>query len=179
MEACSNIKSKDYNSFIRIIEEYLPGNSENQIRKMYKKHKNTFVGYYLDETLIGICYGWPRKEEAVKEHSFSIAGIAIIHPYNAQGRGAKLITYFEQKVIEMGYDTISVGSADGYVEKFYLKNGYIPTEYKVLREGKETYVHPISSFKDYQDLNKDEVIRKVGGYHGFIVFYKKCCQKHS
>ena len=55
-------------------------------------------------------------------------GIAIVQPYNAVGRGGKLISLFEQCVSALGYKNISLGSADGYVERFYIKNGYTPVE---------------------------------------------------
>lgn len=172
MEQCKTISQDDYLSFLKIMDEYLPGDNEEQIYRMYKKYHSAFVGYYLEDILIGICYGWPRSEVVEDDFSFSLSGIAIIHPHNSQGRGSKLISYFEESVKGMGYNNVSVGSADGYVEKFYMQNGYKPVQYKVLREGKDTYIHPLNSIEDYQQLNKDNIMENVNGYHGFVVFDK-------
>lgn len=172
MEECKIIRDEDYGAFEAIMNDYLPGNSAEKVLGMYRKYRDAFVGYYKEDNLIGICYGWPRSEEVAEDSSFSIVGIAIVHPNHAQGRGAKLLSYFEQKVKEMGFTKVSVGSADGYVEKFYMQNGYIPKEYKVLRDGQDTYVHLLSSPMDYERLNKEEILRQVDGYHGFIVFEK-------
>ncbi len=172
MELCKNIEKADYNKFIDIMKLYLPDSDESLVNRMYEKYKNTFVGYYIDDLLVGICYGWPRREAVADDESYTIEGIAIIHPFNAQGRGPKLLAYFEQRVKELGFFKISVGSADGYVERFYLKNGYIPKEYKVLRNDKEAYVHKILTDQDYHMLNRNELIQRVKGYHGFIVLCK-------
>lgn len=172
MEVCKHIEKEEYNKFIHIMRLYLPDSDEGMVNRMYEKYKNTFVGYYLDDSLIGICYGWPRSEIVAEDDSYTIDGIAIVHPFNAEGRGGRLLAYFEQRVKELGFCKISLGSADGYVERFYLKNGYVPKEYKVLRNNKEAYIHNILTVQDYHMLNRDEIIEREKGYHGFIVFRK-------
>lgn len=171
-EECRQIEDKDYNEFIQIMRAYLPGSDEDMVGRMYEKYREAFVGYFIDGRLAGICFGWPRREQVALDASFQLDGIAIIHPYNARGRGSRLISFFEQRVKGMGYGMITLGSADGYVEGFYMKNGYEPAEYKVLRKDKDAYVHRIPSVSDYYRLDRAEIMKRVDGYHGFIVFRK-------
>jgi GNAT superfamily N-acetyltransferase len=60
-----------------------------------------------------------------------LQGIAIQSDYAGQGYGSQLLNRFEEQVRQRGGRMVSLGSAAGYVEHFYLKNGYVPVEYLV------------------------------------------------
>ena len=89
----------------------------------------TPYGFWGAIAIIGVCFGYECRQD-----EFCLDGIAIIHPHNGLGKGGKLLAFFETQVAALGYKKISLGSADGYVEKFYLKNGYTPTELKMYAE---------------------------------------------
>ena len=116
MEIVKIIPESDYAALKQITDEYLPGTKLTDLEKMYKQFPSAVVGYYIDDKMIGVCYGFEIDKE-----NFMLDGIAIVQPYNAVGRGGKLISLFEQCVSALGYKNISLGSADGYVERFYNK----------------------------------------------------------
>lgn len=70
---------------------------------------------------------------------FVLQGIAVnldeTRSFARRGIGSRMLAVFEQKVREMGYAGVSVGSADdARVEHFYVKNGYAPLELVALDE---------------------------------------------
>lgn len=174
MEYCRGIEKADYDRFLEIMHEYLFGD-DDFIARMYEKYPKVYGGYFIDGLMVGVCYGWPRSEQVTDDDSFTLEGIALIEPYNKCGRGSKLLAFFEEGVKELGFGRASVGSAGGYVEKYYMKNVYRPIEFKVIIEEKSTYVLKINSMDEYNRLNEKErerIIEEVGGCHSFIVFDK-------
>lgn len=49
---------------------------------------------------------------------------------------------FEDQCLEAGFSVISLGSASGYVEHFYSKNGYAVREYRFEVERSDVMVSP-------------------------------------
>jgi len=189
MEVVKIIPESDYNALENIITEYLPGGTEHT-RYICKNFPTTVVGYYLDSELIGYAYGLAHPESDGK--TFTLDGIAIVEPYNAIGRGGKLLAFFEKCVYNLGFFSIDVGSAGGYVERFYLKNGYKAMELKILvenddwKEKQKGYPFPVAEVQtqgeykklviivtDYYTMNKDEITEYYGGVDSFFVFEKK------
>ena len=62
---------------------------------------------------------------------WSAGWICDSYDHAATGLGGRLLAAFEEHAGAVGYRSISVGSADGYVERFYLSHGYQQTEYMV------------------------------------------------
>jgi len=186
MEKINVVPSNDFVNFNNIVQEYLPGTSERELHKKFNSPNTVFTGYYLDEKLIGVCFG----ESTDTEH-FTLIGIAIIHPHNKQGRGSKLLSYFESIVKSKGNKKISLGSAgDRYVESFYINNGYIVSSLKILTENetwkqKKNDLVPISKIETqgkytklvienllYDTTDKDNVCEFYAGCDCFYVFEK-------
>ena len=186
MEMIKVIPESDYSALESIIAEYTPGTEHSKY--ICKNFPTTVVGYYLDSKLIGYAYGLAGADSK----SFTLDGIAIVHPYHAQGRGGKLLKFFENQVFDLGYRCIGLGSADGYVERFYIKNGYTPLELKILVEGddwkekQQGYAFPVAEIQtqgeytklvlavnDYAAMNKDEITQHYGGVDSFFIFEKK------
>ncbi len=186
MEIVQGISQGDYSRAENIVREYLPDTEPEKLRAMYAEFSRAFLGYYIDGLLIGLCYGAPA--DAAR---FTLSGIAIMHPYNAQGRGAKLIGKFEEAAFSLGYARISLGSGDGYVERFYMKNGYTAVALKILtergdwKEKANGYAFPVASVEtqgeytklvisvtDYCAMNKRAIQDYYGGVHSFFVFEK-------
>jgi len=81
---------------------------------------------------IGVCYGCPLREEIHEDaHTALLRGIAVIKEHSARGHGTQLLRYFEQQAANAGFHRVTVGSAGGYVERFYTKNGYRPVRFLV------------------------------------------------
>ena len=182
METVKIIPESDYDLLKNIANEYL---SDTNIDNICEKYPTAVVGYYINDTLIGVCYGLEIDKE-----NFMLDGIAIVQPYNAKGRGGKLISLFEQCVFDLGYKNISLGSADGYVERFYIKNGYTPIELKIYveddswknkhqkypiaytqKEGEKTKL--VINVTDYYNMNQKEIREYYNGTDSFFVFEKR------
>jgi GNAT superfamily N-acetyltransferase len=54
----------------------------------------------------------------------SFKGIAVEANLWRHGIGSALLAEFERRVRDRGYSRIGLGSAGGYVDAFYEKNGY-------------------------------------------------------
>jgi len=185
MENIKEISVGDFISFNSIVQEYLLGTSEEELNKLYNDKNNVFIGYYLDNKLIGVCFG-----EIFDNENYSLVGIAITYPYNKQGRGSKLLKYFEDIVKIKGYKNITVGSADGYVEHFYIKNGYILLSLKILTDNDEwkkieNEIFPITKIETqgkyiklvienicYETTDKNYLCKYYNGCECFYVFKK-------
>ena len=185
METVKPIPAEDYGALAAIADEYL-GQDPAALQAMYRAAPGAFAGYYIDDALVGCCYG-----KSGDGGSFALEGIAVVHPYHARGRGGKLLAFFEKAVAALGYTHIGLGSAGGYVERFYMKNGYRPTALKILVEGDgwrqkqgacsypvtavETqgpYTKLVLSAADYANMNKDEIAAQYGGVESFFIFEK-------
>lgn len=174
MEFCRGITRNDIARFDEIRHEYLFGDDEF-IMSMYEKYPEAYGGYFIDDMMVGVCYGWPRSEQVDDDDSFTLDGIALIEPYNKCGRGSLLLKFFVDSAGKLGYGRVSVGSAGGYVERYYLKNGFRPIEFKVMIEDAPTFVLPVASMDEYNaltDARRAEIVEAVGGNHSFIVFDK-------
>ncbi|MCL2287515.1 MAG: GNAT family N-acetyltransferase [Firmicutes bacterium] len=187
METVKTVPESDYELLEKIVEEYL-GGTEN-IKAICRDYPATVAGYYIDDRLVGCAYGFPSPWGDDK--CFSLDGIAIEWDYKAQGRGSKLLQFWEKCVYELGFSRVDVGSAGGYVEHFYLKNGYKPIELKILVEGdgwkekQKGYAFPVAELQTQGEYNKlvikaascdemdkDEVTGHYGGVESFYVFGK-------
>lgn len=185
MDNIKEIPVDDLSKLIDIVQEYLPGTTEDELKSWYYNNHNLFAGYYLDDNLIGVCFGKQKGKTEIQ-----LSGIAVIHPYNKQGRGSKLIKYFENVVKTTKYEKISLGSADGYVEHFYLKNGYKAMSLKILTDNdawqnKTHAMYPVSRVEtqegctklviediDYETADKKQICEFYNGCDCFYVFEK-------
>jgi GNAT superfamily N-acetyltransferase len=187
VEVIKIIPKEDYDEMKKIVEEYLTGTEE--IKAICENFPTAAAGYYICGKLIGCAYGFASPWGV--EAAFSLDGICIVHPYNGAGRGGKLLAFWEKRVYEMGFRSVDLGCAGGYVERFYLKNGYTPIELKILvkgggwKEKQKNYPFPVAevqtqgeftklvlAVKDYASMNKDEITKHYGGEDSFFVFKK-------
>ena len=67
---------------------------------------------------------------------------------------------------EYGAPSVSLGSAGGYVEKFYIDCGYTPTEYKVWENGASVVEKRFDTIEDYYTYSRKNE-------DGFVVMCKK------
>lgn len=126
------IPETQFQTAFQIKMEYLDDEPFEIFHPRYRTYPDLFVGCFQDQTLIGVCYGWPFSDDFPEETGkILLKGITIIHPFSGKGYGSQLLGCFEEQVRKRGRWTITLGSAEGYVEHFYLKNGYQPVEYLI------------------------------------------------
>ena len=86
------------------------------------------VGCILHGGVIGIAYGSPSRRKA---GFIILRGIAVQSRQAKLGYGSRLLQFFESRSQERGFHAVSLGSAGGYVDHFYEKNGYHCVAYLV------------------------------------------------
>jgi len=106
---------------------------------MRGKCRELFVGCRRQGRLVGICYGWAAGKERCREGTIVLHGIAMVEEFAGQGYGSRVLRFFEEQVKRAGYGTVSVGSAGGYVDRFYMKNGYKPVAFMVCVPSDRSY----------------------------------------
>lgn len=125
------LNEKNSAQFFGLAAEYLPGSSPEKMSERSKLFPGAFLALECHGKVIGVCFGWARNLDVREDRSFVLDGIAVMSNFQKNGYGKVLLAAFEKAAAGYGYSLISVGSAGGYVEKFYMDCGFIPKEYKV------------------------------------------------
>ncbi len=136
-------------AFYRLVNEYLPDSDPAQLREYAILFPKAFLVLLENKEVIGVAFGWHRKLKFPEDDSFVLNGIAVRHDKQQNGYGKQLLQAFEQVVKEYGAPFVSLGSAGGYVEKFYIDCGYTPTEYKVWENGVPVVEKQFTDMNDY------------------------------
>lgn len=152
--------------FYSLAAEYLPGSSLEKMRERAEIFPKAFTALEHNDEVIGVCFGWARKLDAPEDRSFVLDGIAVRQDFRKKGYGKILLDAFEKAAMGYGYSLISVGSAGGYVEKFYMNCGFIPKEYKVWENGSPKVEKTFSSAADYFSYKRKNA-------DGFVVMEKE------
>lgn len=153
--------------FFQLMEEYLPGSEPETVCQKTADCPKTCLLVAIDEKVIGIAYGWPR-EAALLQKEYCLDGIAVRYEYWGKGIGSMLLKAFEEGVLAYGYHKLSVGSAEGLTENFYLKNGFVPKCFKTYEDGRIVVRKDFSSMEEYERYERTE--------EGFVVFEKELSQ---
>jgi GNAT superfamily N-acetyltransferase len=98
------------------------------MRECWERHPELVVCCRESATVIGVCFGAPSARDGDEAE---LRGIAVAAARAGRGIGSALLERFEAAVGRAGYARIGVGSAPGYVERFYLRHGYELGEFMV------------------------------------------------
>ena len=112
--------------------------NKTKFMEQYNAHPELFRAVYDQNNIVGVCHAAEHEN-----HLIIIHGIAVEPAYSGKGLGGKLLKEIEIAAKKLGGKTLSVGSAAGYVEKFYIKNGFKP-------------IHFIAIIPKEQPINKQE-----------------------
>lgn len=163
---CTLLNENNEKDFYALAVQYLPGSSQEKMKKYAAIFPKAFIALTLGCEVIGIVFGWDRRIEFPEDNSFILDGIAVKYEYEKRGYGKILLKAFEKAAGSYGASAVSLGSAGGYVEKFYMECGYIPKEYKVWKNGAaevEKVFDDVEEYYAYQRKSDD----------GFVVMEKK------
>ncbi len=105
--------------FCRMVREYLPGNAWEEVLTNRKYFPNATLMLLRDGVLRGCAFGRASKRPG----EFVLDGIAVESQLWRNGYGSKLLAQFEKAANAYGFHKVSLGSAGGFVEKFYIHNG--------------------------------------------------------
>lgn len=93
-----------------------------------------------------------------EDASFCLDGIAIRWDHQKKGYGSALLQEFVKAARAYGCKTVTVGSAGGYVEHYYIENGFVPIQYKYFDEEgihiEKTY-RDMADYENYTRLHAD------------------------
>lgn len=152
--------------FYDLAAEYLPDSNQDKMKEYAVIFPKAFIALVQNHEIIGVVFGWDRKLEHPEDNSFVLDGIAIKYVYEKRGYGKILLKAFEESARGYGASVVSLGSAGGYVEKFYMDCGYLPKEYKVWDNGVAVTEKVFESINDYKTYQRKSV-------DGFVVMEKK------
>ena len=79
---------------------------------------------------VGVATGKPRGPPVAE-----LAGLGVRPARRREGIGSRLLERFETNAVAAGFETVSLGSAGGYVDEFYADRGYQPASILVRLEG--------------------------------------------
>ncbi|PSQ19088.1 hypothetical protein BRD00_02245 [Halobacteriales archaeon QS_8_69_26] len=116
------VDEADLDEFRRLHNRYVDRDeSPGTVRGWYEDHPELLVGAYRDGDLVGHCLGQPGDDGVVE-----LAGIAVENDHQRRGIGTGLLAEFEARAATLGFSRVTLGSAGGYVDRFYRENGYDP-----------------------------------------------------
>ncbi|MBS4200975.1 GNAT family N-acetyltransferase [Bacillus sp. FJAT-49732] len=163
------IKKENYEIAHDFQCEYLDDESFQDFSFRVECNPDLYLIAMNEQELAGVCYGHPSNRD---EQAIQLQGIAVNleeeKGYARKGIGSKLIADFEKTAKRLGYKKLDLGSADDVkVEKFYLKNGFQPSELVAKNSNHEEYervkIDDYETGKKVQEqlrmkYNPDEVI---------------------
>ncbi|MDI6738717.1 MAG: GNAT family N-acetyltransferase [Nanoarchaeota archaeon] len=128
------IKPDDFKQADIFMEKYLYLGSRPRtyqfLLKKLKENPSLFSGLYLDNEIIGVIQGFPRKDYIL------LSEIAIDEKFRNRGFGSMLLKEFEKKALEYNYLYIKTGAEDTAII-FYSANGYLPSLFIQVKEKDE------------------------------------------
>lgn len=89
------------------------------VKKSYKREPSLFVGAYDKHKLIGILFGYIKKQKIL------LGEMAILEEYRNKKIGSILLSFFEKQAKKLNKKYIELGAC-GSAESFYLKKDYKP-----------------------------------------------------
>jgi GNAT superfamily N-acetyltransferase len=104
---------------VEIAMEFLGQSGTDDLRADFAAHPELTIALTIDGAVQGVAFGHP-----VQDGGASLQGITVDDAHTARGLGSLLLASFERAAADAGCRTVSLGSGPGYVEHFYLKNGY-------------------------------------------------------
>ena len=146
--------------------EYLPGSEPEKMKRYEKTFPDAFIAVTDGNEITGLAFGWSRSIEFPDDKSFALDGIAVRYDCQKNGIGSRLLECFEKAVEQYGAKSVSVGSAGGYVENFYINRGYIPRCYKLWIEDKPVIAQKFNGMTDYYSYEREDD-------GGFVVMEKQ------
>ncbi len=142
--------------FFAFCAEYLPGSEPEKMKRYEKMFPQAFIAVTENDEIIGAVFGLSRKIEFPEDKSFSLDGIAVRYDRQKNGIGSRLLERFEMAAEQYGAKSVSVGSAGGYVEKFYTDRGYMPQCYKLWINDKPVIAKEFSTIADYYSYERED-----------------------
>ena len=126
-----------------------------EMRPWYADTPELFAGAFDADEMVGVVTG--RQADQTHAHLF---GLGVMPNYRRQGIGAELVAAFEAGAANLGVDRVSVGSAGGYVDRFYAAQGYEPWTVLVRTPAEDEPVPPDGAYDVVEERAEDGVRKR-------------------
>lgn len=165
-----NLSPAQKEAFYALAAEYLPDSEPERMRSHEAGYAQAYLAVVEGGQVVGVAFGWPRWLEDAQDRTFMLDGIAVRGDCRRRGLGRALLSALEAAAACYGAQGVSVGSAGGYVEAFYMACGYTPKEYKVWTACGPVVDKVFASAQDYLQYDRPAA-------DGFVVMEKMFTQK--
>ena len=126
------------------------------VQEWYDENAELFVAAYDGGDIVGICIGRDGPHEGVE-----LNAIGVAESHMRRGIGSAMLDALEERAASLGYDRIGLGSAGGYVDEFYLANGYEPANVLVRLDSEDVPADYRELGYEILDERIDDGIRKL------------------
>jgi GNAT superfamily N-acetyltransferase len=130
LASCSHLRPGQLAAAAELALEFLGQSGADVLHADFAAFPELAIALTVDGAVAGVAFGHPDREDGA-----TLEGITVDDAHTARGLGSLLLARFEQAAADAGYHDVNLGSAGGYVEHFYLKNGYQQAEYMVITPG--------------------------------------------
>jgi GNAT superfamily N-acetyltransferase len=124
---CAPLTPAQFEAARELAVEFLGESDTHALAADYAAHQELAIALEVDGAVMGVAFGHPDGAGGA-----TLEGITVDDACTARGLGSRLLARFEQAAADAGYRDVGLGSGGGYVEHFYLKNGYHQTEYMIV-----------------------------------------------
>jgi len=128
--SCSRLAAGELGAAGALAAEFLGREGAEALAADFAAHPELAIALRVGGIVTGVAFGRPDGEGGA-----TLEGITVDDAHSARGIGSLLLARFERAAAKAGYSSVSLGSGGGYVEHFYVKNGYRQTEYMVVIPG--------------------------------------------
>lgn len=97
------------------------GVSASQFGVWHEALPELLLGAYHEGEFVGFALGVRGEDSDIE-----LRGIGVVESHRRNGIASALLGHLEENAAELGFETIGLGSAGGYVDEFYIANGYEP-----------------------------------------------------
>jgi GNAT superfamily N-acetyltransferase len=124
---CAPLTPAQFEAARELAVEFLGESDTHALAADYAAHPELAIALEVDGAVMGVAFGHPDGDGGA-----TLEGITVDDAWTARGLGSRLLARFEQAAADASYRDVGLGSAGGYVEHFYLKNGYHQKEYMIV-----------------------------------------------
>ncbi len=171
---CSPLVAGQLAAAGELAEEFLGQSGVDALAADFAAYPELVIALTIDGAVAGVAFGHPDGE-----HGATLDGITVDDAHTAHGLGSLLLARFEQAAADAGCRDVNLGSGGGYVEHFYVKNGYQQVEYMVVIPGGERHRLDLHGLKVLRERHgePDGLVLNIAAPEGYSPAIKAALEK--
>jgi GNAT superfamily N-acetyltransferase len=161
---CSPLGAGQLAAADKLAEEFLGQTGREALAADFAAYPGLVIALIVDGVVEGAAFGHPDGD-----HGATLDGITVDDAHTAHGLGSLLLARFERAAADEGYRDVNLGSGGGYVEHFYVKNGYQQVEYMVVIPGGDRYRLDLDGLKVLRERHwePDHLVLNIAAPEGY------------